>query len=74
MVIVGGFVVLPQAGPLCCLPVCPDGLPCDVLVLILCLGLDYQQLKDKFKRGELKNNIAGWNSKTGRDNGWRDGP
>jgi hypothetical protein len=35
------------------------------------LGLDYQELQDKFKQGELEHKIAGCDS-TGRDNRWRD--
>ena len=35
------------------------------------LGLDYQELQDKFKQGELEHKRAGCDS-TGLDNGWRD--
>ena len=35
------------------------------------LGLDYQELQDKFKQGELEHKIAGCDS-TGGDNLWRD--
>jgi hypothetical protein len=35
------------------------------------LGLNYQELQDKFKQGELEYKIAGCDS-TGRDNRWRD--
>jgi len=35
------------------------------------LGLNYQELQDKFKQGELGHKIAGCDS-TGRDNRWRD--
>ncbi|MGH9911667.1 MAG: hypothetical protein ACRD4W_04410 [Nitrososphaeraceae archaeon] len=35
------------------------------------LGLNYQELQDKFKQGELGHKIAGCDI-TGRDNHWRD--
>ncbi len=35
------------------------------------LGLNYQELQDKFKHGELEHKRAGCDS-TGRDNRWRD--
>lgn len=35
------------------------------------LGLNHQELQDKFKQGELEHKIAGWDC-TGRDNRWRD--
>ena len=35
------------------------------------LGLDYQELQNKFKQGELEHRRAGCDS-TGRDNCWRD--
>ena len=35
------------------------------------LGLNYQELQDKFKQGELEHKRAGCDS-PGRDNHWRD--
>ena len=35
------------------------------------LGLNYQELQNKFKQGELEHKIAGCDG-TGRDNCWRD--
>jgi hypothetical protein len=34
IMIAGGLAVLLQVEPLCCLPVYPDGFPCDVFVEI----------------------------------------